>query len=245
MSNVFVLGVGGKDRTVTLAGRWLYVLAATADIELVVTTVDGKVDRNTWKPRAHAHLDADIARVELINNSGATNTVELFASYHQFFQPLDINGSAVTVEPGNDPLDVTVGGSVAVTGPVTDVQMRAAPLPAATDTGASRYRIVSTAGTNENPIKAAPGRVFGITGTNTSGTDVYLKLYNQTTAPVVGTDVPVETYALLAGTSFAFPFGDTGVAFSTGIAIAITLNAADADATAIGAGDVVGQLHYK
>ena len=66
----------------------------------------------------------------------------------------------------------------------------------------------------------------------------YVKLYNKASAPTVGTDVPVLTIPVPAGGPVNLPFGATGHRFATGIALAITANAADSDTTAVGASEV-------
>lgn len=138
--------------------------------------------------------------------------------------------------------------AVAVSGPVTDTELRASDVGvtahAGATGGADRQRIITTASTNGGFAKASPGKIYAINGTNTSAVTLFLKLYNMTTAPTVGTDVPVETYALPVG-AFSFEFADVGVNFSTGIAYAITGGIADADTTNTAANDVVMQLHFK
>lgn len=101
-------------------------------------------------------------------------------------------------------------------------------------------RIVSAAAsTNATSAKTAAGNVYAINGYNAAAAVKYLKLYNKATAPTVGTDTPVMTLALEPTRSFQFYFA-SGYYFSTGIAYALTGAAADADATALTAADVVG-----
>lgn len=107
----------------------------------------------------------------------------------------------------------------------------------ATTTG----RIVSSAATtNATSVKASAGSVHGFTATNTTAALKYLKFYNKASAPTVGTDTPIWTQPLQPSnvpTTVRFP---KTLNFSTGIAIALTGAAADADTTALAAGDVVG-----
>jgi hypothetical protein len=96
----------------------------------------------------------------------------------------------------------------------------------------------SAATTNATSVKASAGDLYKITGFNTAAaTKRYLKLYNKASAPTVGTDTPVMTISLAAASPFDFSFAG-GHYFSTGIAYAITGAAADADTTAIVAGDI-------
>lgn len=102
-------------------------------------------------------------------------------------------------------------------------------------------RIPSAAATtNATSAKASAGTVYTIDAMNTTAAVKYLKLYNKASAPTVGTDTPVRTIALPPSNAtyrIQFP---SGYYFSTGIAYALTGAAADADATALAAGDVVG-----
>lgn len=101
-------------------------------------------------------------------------------------------------------------------------------------------RLVSAAAsTNATSVKASAGDVGNIVGFNAAAAKRYLKLYNKASAPTVGTDVPVMTLTLPAGQPFNFDF-QMGHYFSTGIAYALTVNAADADTTALTAADVEG-----
>jgi hypothetical protein len=99
-------------------------------------------------------------------------------------------------------------------------------------------RLLSAAATtNATSVKAANGTIRSIIGYNASGSARYLKLYDKSSAPTVGTDAPVMTLYLPPTTGFAF---DLDHYFGQGIAYAITGAAADADTTALTAGDIVG-----
>lgn len=103
----------------------------------------------------------------------------------------------------------------------------------------STYRLLAAlATTNGANIKGAAGAVKGIQGYNAKSSAVYLKLYNKATSPTVGTDTPVKTLYLPPTAAFAFDFG-TGLSFATGIGVGLTGAAADNDATALTAGDIV------
>jgi hypothetical protein len=105
-------------------------------------------------------------------------------------------------------------------------------------------RIASAASTNATSVKPAPGTLYGIHVHNTSAAAKFLKLYNKASAPTVGTDTPVLTVPIAAGVSRDINFGDIGLAFSLGIAYAITNLVADSDTTVVAANDVVGGLQY-
>lgn len=100
-------------------------------------------------------------------------------------------------------------------------------------------RIPSAANsTNATVALASPGYLESISGYNAAVATRYLKFYDKATAPTVGTDVPVLTYALPASTAFNIAVG--GFEFSAGIAYGMVTGAADNNTTALTAGDVLG-----
>lgn len=100
-------------------------------------------------------------------------------------------------------------------------------------------RIVSAAATtNATVAKASAGDLLKVVGLKATAANCFLKIYNKATAPTVGTDTPILTLPLFASQAFNFDLG--GLYFSAGISYAITALAADADTTAIAAGDVLG-----
>lgn len=111
--------------------------------------------------------------------------------------------------------------------------------------GLSRRRVIAAASTNATSVKSTAGQLYAAHAFNASGATKYLKLYDKTSAPVVGTDVPVETYPLPAGEMTPIQFGGQGVVFASGIALALTGALADSDTTALTANDVILNLHYK
>ena len=106
-------------------------------------------------------------------------------------------------------------------------------IPAATG---SVYSVVTAATTNAAFIKAGTGNLYEMTFSNVTATAGYVKLYNKTTAPTVGTDVPIATFPVPANTTLTYEFGPLGKRFSTGIAIAVTGAAPAADTTVFVAG---------
>jgi hypothetical protein len=112
--------------------------------------------------------------------------------------------------------------------------------------GTTPYKLISTASTNSNVVKASGGNLYSIIAIGQTSTIKYLKLYNKATAPSVGTDVPVMTIPVPAnvqgaGISIGFTIG---VNFSLGIGLAITSGSADNDTGVVGAGDVILNLTY-
>lgn len=111
-------------------------------------------------------------------------------------------------------------------------------MPQQSNTSATKtYRLLSAlASTNGANIKSGLGTVTRVSGYNAKATPVYLKLYDKATAPTVGTDTPRKTRYLPASSAFDFHMDDY---FGAGIGIALTGAAADADTTALLAGDIL------
>ncbi len=98
-----------------------------------------------------------------------------------------------------------------------------------TNPAGTTYNVVTAASTNSAVVKATAGTLYEITISNPTATAAYVKLYSKTTAPTVGTDVPVLTQAVAAGATVALTFGQVGKRFATGIGIACTAAAAASD----------------
>lgn len=124
---------------------------------------------------------------------------------------------------------VTGSGTFTTSGTTTNTPLTPTP-----------YNLVTAATTNGANIKATAGTLFELTISNPTATPAYVKLYNKSTAPTVGTDVPIMTIpiaATAAGVGFAtVEFGGLGKRFSSGIGIAVTGAAVATDATATVAG---------
>jgi hypothetical protein len=158
-------------------------------------------------------------------------------------EPMSAN-SALPVEVANPTTTVTANQGtnaalVAGTAAIGDigVQYRANATGAA-----SRTHIVSAASTNAANAKASAGRVLGWSFTNTNAAYRYVKLHNTAGTPTAGASV-FMTIAIPPNGVADFSL-DGGIGFSTGIGYSIVTGSADADATAVGAGDVVGDLFW-
>ena len=194
--------------------------------------------------------------VKLVGASGALNlgTVDQGAGGVSAWK---VDGSATTqpvsgtfwpaVQPVSGTVTANAGtGTFAVSGPLTDAQLRATSVPVtsspATSGGHSIYRNIDLNATGAL-IKASAGQIYGGLITNTSTQDRFVKLYNKATAPTVGTDTPVMTIMLSGDqpTPFSVP---AGLSFSLGIGIGATTGVADANTTAPAANEVVCNLFY-
>lgn len=112
----------------------------------------------------------------------------------------------------------------------------------ATASGMSATHIVAAGSTNATNVKNAAGKVLGWTLANTVATWRYVKLHNLATAPTAGAAV-ARTIAIPPN-GLAQWFSEGGITFATGIGYTIVTGAADADATAVTANDVVGELYW-
>lgn len=251
------------SRTFGAQGSYLRVKSAQGLFAMTVKLRSGRhSEYDEMTARQQIQFDEELVSVTVRNLSGASNVMVIDTGFGRFLDNED--GQRVIIDGTT--------GSVAVTGPLTDGELRATPVPVsgaltdgelratpvpvdvpgtvvvvqapAVSGGLERQRIITTASTNATSIKGAPGQVYALNGTNTSGGTLFLKLYDKATAPVVGTDVPAETYALEAGKPFSFTFGGQGVEYANGIAAAITGAIADNDTTNTAANDVVMVVHY-
>ena len=118
----------------------------------------------------------------------------------------------------------------------------------ATTGGLIPYQRVSTADNNADTVKASAGQVYSIQAFNNSANIAYLKLYNKASNPAPATDTPLKTILIPAnslGSGAVFDFGNLGLQFATGIAIAIVAGIATNDNTAVAANETVVNIDYK
>jgi hypothetical protein len=106
---------------------------------------------------------------------------------------------------------------------------------------ASIHHIVSAASTNVAQIKATAGRVLGYCLSNTTASWRYVKLHNVASA-TAGSGV-VQTIGIPPNGKVNCDLGQ-GIGFATAISRSIVTGAADADATATGVADVVGDIFF-
>jgi len=106
---------------------------------------------------------------------------------------------------------------------------------------ASIHHIVSAASTNVAQIKATAGRVLGWNLANNTASWRYVKLHNIASA-TAGAAVTL-TIAIPPNDS-VFCHITQGIGFATAISRSIVAGAADADATAVSANDVVGDIFF-
>ena len=107
-------------------------------------------------------------------------------------------------------------------------------------------KFISATTTNATAVSSAPANISILHMENSGDGVRYVKLYNKASAPVVGTDVPLITIGIPAVSSSSFTLPAlVGIDFSIGISFAITLGAADTDATPLTvAANVTGLIAY-
>ena len=103
------------------------------------------------------------------------------------------------------------------------------------------HHVIAAGSTNVAQIKATAGRVFGWCLSNTTASWRYVKLHNVASATAgaavsMTIGIPPNDKAVCS-----FPIG---VAFATAISRSIVTGSADADVTAVTAGDVVGDIFF-
>lgn len=143
-------------------------------------------------------------------------------------------------QPVNGTVTANIGtGSVAAgTNAIGDVgvQVRTNATGAA-----STHHIVSAATTNVAQIKATAGRVVGWCLSNTTASWRYVKLHNVASATA---GAAVQQTIGIPPNDKAVCSMPPGIAFTTAISRSIVTGSADADATAVGVGDVVGDIFF-
>lgn len=113
----------------------------------------------------------------------------------------------------------------------------------ATSGGLTISHLISAATTNLTNVKASAGQLYGWSIFNTNASVRYVKLHNTAGSPTAGTGV-VYTIGVPAGGGTNIDLAG-GLVFSTGIAFSTVTEAADSGTTAVGAGDLIINLHWK
>lgn len=115
-----------------------------------------------------------------------------------------------------------------------------------TGNGLTQHRLVSAATTNATLLKAAGGKIVTGSLINTSAAVKYVKFFAKVTAPVPGTDAVFFTVQIppTSEVHLADLWDLYGLVIPTGMGYAITALAADLDATAVAAGDVIVQIGW-
>ncbi|MGI0011905.1 MAG: hypothetical protein ACREBU_00465 [Nitrososphaera sp.] len=107
---------------------------------------------------------------------------------------------------------------------------------------------LSAAAVESRSIKATPGRVYALHFFSINGAARFLRLYNQTTAPVAADNANIVWRGIIpgstAGAGFSLEFPN-GLGFSAGIGMRCTAAIGDTDATALAANEVIGDVCFR
>lgn len=117
-----------------------------------------------------------------------------------------------------------------------------------TSGGLSVSSFLSTAAVQSTAVKASAGMVYAIEFFNIGATPMYVRLYNQTSAPAGGDNANIVWRGVIPGNTAGAGFvktWDKGLEFSTGIGMRCTGAIADTDTTALAANTVIGNIDYK
>ena len=164
--------------------------------------------------------------------------------------------TGVGTDPGASPTllvfaDVVSGNNIqgvklidATAGSNTPVGTAGNPLWVQTSSTATStlYHVVSAGSNNAVAIKSSGAQLFAAHVFNNAAYPVYLKFFNKASSPVPGTDVPVETVGVQAGTARDCVL--RSVNYNFGLGIAIVKGIADLDNTPVLASDAVVDVEY-
>lgn len=108
--------------------------------------------------------------------------------------------------------------------------------------GISRATVSATTGSNETLVKASAATLFGVHLYNNAQTGMYLKLYNLSSAPTIGTSTPIFTVGVSPGAARDVHL--FGMPSSIGLGYTITAGITSTSTTGAAANDLVGLIEY-
>ncbi len=109
--------------------------------------------------------------------------------------------------------------------------------------GVSKYRNIDLDETGVS-VKASAGQLYGWYVCNQATSTRYLKIYNSSSAPTVGTDTPFMTMPIPAG-GCANESVENGIELNTGLGVGCVTGVADNSTGAPSANDCVVNIFYK
>lgn len=213
-------------------------------IDGVGTAVGGTANRTQklldptkrYKIRIRIRNIAVVAAADLrVHHVRVSQLSPLSIDWQKVMGMADNASNSLPVSITNYAYGTPLGAGTALVGDV-GVQYRA------TTSNASRYHFVSAATTNAINLKATAGKVLGWWFANTTAAAKFVKLHNASVTPTAGAGV-VHVIGVPPNGATSF-MSEGGIFFSTGIGLTCVNLPADADATAVAAGDVVGGLMW-
>lgn len=115
----------------------------------------------------------------------------------------------------------------------------------ATSGGSTPYLLISAATTNSTLVSTGAHTLYAINAYNNGATAAYLKIYDKSTAPTVGTDTPKKTIMLPPGGGSNIVLPPQGDVIASGLGLAITALPANTDATAVALNQCVINMTYS
>jgi len=106
-------------------------------------------------------------------------------------------------------------------------------------------KLLSAATTNATVLKASAGKIGFLSASNANAAARYLKIYDKASAPTVGTDAPIHTFMIPAGSVTNISLPTHGIPCSVGVAIALTTESTDAGTTGVAANEIVVNYGIK
>lgn len=110
--------------------------------------------------------------------------------------------------------------------------------------GLTAHSAISAASTNATSVKASAGQLYDVFVCNSNAAVRYLKIYNSASAPTCGSGTPLDR-VLVPPTNCSGYTSKVGKVYGTGIGYCVVTGAADTDATAVSANDVMVSIGYK
>jgi hypothetical protein len=140
------------------------------------------------------------------------------------------------------------GGSTVATDSVSSQHYQLVKIAAGGDGdaafAATPYFDISDASSNQDStvVKASAAVLYSMEVSNTNSAARYIKFYNKATGPT-SADTPVFAFAIpgSGGIAISFPHGKL---FSTGLSFRLTTGAANSDANAVAANEILTNLSY-
>jgi hypothetical protein len=215
--------------TVTVA------LVATSTFTGGVVTFEVSPDGTNWFPIAMARIDS--YTVELTYTIVASTNRAWSTSVDGF---TNFRVRLSTVITGTGTLTTLITAQTMAIEPVINAGATMVP---AISGGLSTYHLVSGASTNASVVKNSPGQLYGWYIYNSNAAARKVAFHNASATPTAGASI-FFTLVIPPG-SGANVFSETGIAFSTGIAITTVTDLADAGTTAVALNDLNIKLFYK
>lgn len=147
----------------------------------------------------------------------------------------------------NDTAANLTSGSAGVPRLTAARQLLVAPQAVSTG-GWTPVTYISNGGTNTGTnVKASPGIIGSIIVGNNGTATAYLKIYNSTTAPRMGTDTPIQNILIPGNTNgagFSYPITAPGLQFTVGIGFGLSSGIALLDVAVVATNAITVNFGY-